>query len=870
MKNTHPPKITGWLLKLFSGGEQAEIMLHNLEEEYFEISEDKGKRKADSWYRRQVLKSIPKYSTSSFYWGGVMFKSYFTTALRNIKKYKGYSLINIVGLAVGLTCSLLIFLFVSHELSYDKYHEKSDRIYRLNLHVSFSGEPVYFASVAAPTAAAVVADYPEIEEAVRIYPDKNWYLKYNNNSFKEANVAYSDTTLFNVFDIPLLAGSKKDALAAPNTLVISESAAEKIFGNENPVGKQILLNGFDDYKVTGVFQNIPTNNHFHYDVIASLSSNKESYKLQWLNNISFYTYVVLKPTADPINLESKMQELFPKYVYTDYNVNDDFKKHAKFTLQLLTDIHLKSEAYEELEPNGSMATIYTFSAIALFILLLAAVNFINLSTARSSNRAKEVGIRKTLGSHRSQLVKQFLAETIILCFIALMMAVILLNLLLPNFSQLVERKLDFIAFINYENIFLIMASVITIGIIAGIYPSFVLSSFEPVKVLAKKLNSGTKSNWMRRGLIVFQFIISITFVIGTIIVTEQLYYIQNKNIGFNKEHVLIINDANILDAKIFSFKDRLLTIPNIISVSVSGSLPVESDRTLDVMCPEGIYREDGTAVNKWFVDFDYIKTMGMEIVQGRDFSINFPTDSMCVVINEAAAKQFGWDNPLGKYIYEEAPTGDDPRGYKVIGVVKNFNFESLRDNISPVGLFTYNPDRSLISARITSTDISETIAFVKKQWDEFTEGQPFEYSFLDERFNRMYKNEQKLGQALSIFSGLALFVGCLGLFGLVSFVVEQRKKEIGIRKVLGATTSNVFYIFTKETVLLILVALVVASPAAYYLMTKWLQGFAYRIDISITPFIIAGIGALLVALITISYQVIKAARTNPVNTLNYE
>ena len=870
MKEIQPPKFVRSLIKLFMNSEQANAVRANLDEEFFEIYEREGIRAAKNWYRRQVIRSIPRSIKFSTYWGAQMFKSYFTTALRNIKKHKGYSFINITGLAVGLACTLMIFLFVSHELSYDKFHSKSDRIYRLNLHLTFAGDEVHFAGVAAPTAEALVADYPEIEEAVRIYPKKNWYIEYNNKSFKETNVAYSDASLFDIFDIPLLAGSKTDALASPNSIVISENLATKIFGRENPVGKQITINGFFDYKVTGVYEVIPSNSHFHYNLFASLSSIEDSRDTHWLNNLRFFTYVLLNPNSGSKSLEAKLPELFPKYVYTDYNLNDEFKDHAKITLQPLTDIHLNSEAYEELEPNSNMMTIYVFSAIALFILLLAAVNFINLSTARSGGRAKEVGIRKTLGSHRSQLVKQFLAETITLCLIALVLAIILLTQTLPFFAELVGRNLDILTFLNSHNIFIIITSAILIGVIAGIYPAVVLSSFEPVKVLARKIGGGVKGSWMRQGLIVFQFVISITLIVGTLIVTEQLDFIQNKKIGFNKEHLLIINDADILDAKVYSFKERLLGNPNIINTTISGFLPVESEKTIDVMCPEGIYREDGTPINKWRVDFDYIKTMGMKIVQGRDFSVNFPTDSMCVVINEAAVKKFGWNNPIGKYIYEEDSQGDDNTRYKVIGVVKNFNFESLRNNIAPLGIFTYRANRKLVSARITSADIGGTIAFIKKQWDEFTGAQPFEYSFLDERFNRMYKSEQKLGEALSIFSGLALFVGCLGLFGLISFVVEQRKKEIGIRKVLGASVQNVFYLITKETITLILVALVVASPLAYYFMKLWLQDFAYKIDINAIPFIVAGVGALSIALLTISYQVIKAARTNPVNTLKYE
>jgi len=700
-----------------------------------------------------------------------------------------------------------------------------------------------------------------------MYPKENVYVKYGDNSIKESKIAFTDPSLFNIFDIPLTSGDKENLLTAPNKIIMSESASIKYFGDKNPIGEIIELNQVDSYEVTGVFKDFPSNSHFHFDLIASLSSLEESRDINWLNNMRFFTYLLVLPQTDADALELKLQNMLTKYIGLQYDFSDENLADQEYSLQPVTDIHLHSAMYREIEPNSDIMYVYIFSAVAIFILLLAAVNFINLSTARSGNRAKEVGIRKTLGSYRSQLIKQFLAESITLSLFALTLAIIIVSQILPYFNNLVGRELSLGFFINYTYLFLMIGFVVLIGIFAGIYPAIILSSFNPAGVLSQKTNSGSRGKLLRHSLIVFQFVISITFIIGTMIVTEQLEYIQNKKIGFNKEHVLIIHGANILDKDVFTFKNQLLNNSNILSASISGFLPVNSEKSVDVMCPEGIYRKEGTPIQKWRVDFDYVKTMGMEILKGRNFSSEFQTDSMGVIINEAAVTHFGWDDPIGKSIYEGDGSGIQ---FKVIGVVKDFNFESLRNNIAPVGLYGYAANRKLISVRINSAEIGETVKYIEQIWNEFTGNQQFEFSFLEERFNQMYNAEQKLSSGLRIFSALALFVGCLGLLGLISFVVDQRKKEIGIRKVMGASVINVFYLFTKETLLLISIAFLLESPISYYFMNSWLQDFAYRININLTPFIISGFSAILISILTISYQVIKAARTNPINTINYE
>jgi putative ABC transport system permease protein len=807
-----------------------------------------------------------------------MLKNYFKTALRNLLRQRGYSLINITGLAIGMACCLLILMFVNDELSYDNYSEYADRIHRITLKLKFGGRDLHAAVACAPMAKTLINDYPEVEEAVRFRSRGSYIIKYGENTFKEQRFIFSDPTFFKVFDIPLLKGNPGTALKDPNTLVLSKKTAEKYFGREDPIGKIVKVDNKDDYKITGVFDQIPHNTHFHFDVIASLDSLEESREQMWWS-FNFNTYLVLSPQADPKSLEAKFSGFIKKYMAPQLEklIGQSYDKMIasgnlmmEFSLQPLQQIHLYSDLAAELAPTSDIKYVYIFSAIAFFILVIASINFMNLSTARSAGRAREVGIRKVVGSQRSQLVRQFLSESMLLSIISMILALVLVKLALPSFNNLSGKTLTFSNFYHGEMILAVIVVTLLTGILAGLYPAFFISAFQPIKVLKGQLKSGVKSGWLRSGLVVFQFTASIILIIGTLVVMSQLKYIQNKKLGFNKEQVLILDNAYLLDKQAEIFKNEMLAHSQIKSATISSFLPVPSDRNNSAVFPEGqLTNKNSTSLENWRVDYDYIKTLGMKIIKGRDFSREFSTDKTAVIINQQTAKQFDWKEPLGKHLSRVTSDEGDLTSYTVIGVVEDFHFDSLRNTIGPL-LMYLGEANGLMSFRINTRDISGTIALLKDKWNKFLPGQPFEYFFLDERFYEIYKAEQQLGKIFGIFAVLAIFVGCLGLFGLAAFIAERRTKEIGIRKALGASVSNIIRLLSKEFVILVAAANVIAWPAAYLIMNQWLKDFAYRTSLNFITFLAAGAAALIIALLTTSYQAIKAALSDPVQSLKYE
>ena len=586
----------------------------------------------------------------------------------------------------------------------------------------------------------------------------------------------------------------------------------------------------------------------------------------------------MSPQADPKSLEAKFPEIIKKYMAPQLEklIGQSYDKMIasgnlvmEFSLQPLQRIHLHSDLMAELEPNSDSKYVYIFSAIALFLLVIASINFMNLSTARSAGRAREVGIRKVVGSQRSQLVRQFLSESMILSIISMLLALVLVKLALPSFNNLSGKALTFANFYHWEMILAAIAVTFLTGFLAGLYPAFI-SAFQPIKVLKGQLKSGVKSGWLRSGLVVFQFTASIILIIGTVVVMSQLNYIRNKKLGYNKEHVLILNNAYLLGNQAEAFKSEMLTHSQFTNATISSYLPVPSNRNDSAVFPEGqVANKNSTTLQNWVVDYDYIKTLGMKIIEGRDFSREFATDKSAVIINQQTAKQFGWQEPLGKHLSRIISNKGDMKSYTVIGVVEDFHFDSLRNTIGPLIMYL-GEDNLLISFRINTRDISGTTALLRDTWNKFLPGQPFEYFFLDARFYATYKAEQQLGRIFGIFAVLAIFVGCLGLFGLAAFIAEQRTKEIGIRKVLGASVSNIIRLLSKEFVLLVAAANVIAWPVAYLIMNQWLKDFAYRTSLNFFMFLAAGAAALIIALLTISYQAIKAALSNPVKSLKYE
>jgi len=813
-----------------------------------------------------------------------MFKNYLKLAARHLLKHKAYSLLNVSGLAIGMACCILILLYVQQELSYDRQHTQADRIYRVAADLKFGGNHFQLAVAPAPLAATLVRDFPEVVTAARFRNYGSALVKRTGEqNFKEVRVIFADNAIFEVFTLPMLAGDPKTALIAPYTLVINQSTAKKYFGAADPMGQALIFDNTNSYKITGVIADIPENSHFHFDFIASLASTPESMDDMWGSN-NFATYLVLQPGADPAALQAKFPALIEKYLGPQVQQllgmsMAELKKagnSADYYLQPLRDIHLHSDLTFELEPNGNIKYVYIFSAIAFFILLIACINFMNLATARSANRAKEVGIRKVVGSERRQLVGQFLAESVFLSVVAMILALGLVELMLPVFNHLAEKKLQTAYLGNGTMLAAFIGITILVGVVAGCYPAFVLSAFKPASVLKGAQSGGARSRHLRSALVVFQFAASVILIVGTLIIKEQLHYIQNKKLGFNKEQVIVLQDAYALQENLEAFKNEILRNANVTHATVSGYLPVSSNRSDTGFWPEGQSAgENPVSMQIWNVDHGYVETLGMEIAKGRNFSEAFGGDSTAIILNERAAKMFGFADPIGQRIQTWAYVpgrGIDRNhflSYTVVGVVKDFHYSSLRDNIGALAL-RLGRDGGLISFRFQAQEVSALIQFLQSKWKEFAPNQPLNYSFLDERFGNMYRVERRVGDIFGVFAGLAVFTACLGLFGLASFMAEQRTKEVGIRKVLGATAVNVTALLSKDFVKLVLMADLIAGPVAWYAMNRWLQDFAYRINISWWIFALAGGLALLIALLTVSTQALKAALANPVEALRYE
>lgn len=820
----------------------------------------------------------------------IMLKNYLLIALRSLAKHRFYAFINVIGLATGIAACLIIVLFIQHELSYDKHYATADRVYRVNSEIKFGGNHYRLAVASAPLAHTLVEGFPEIESAVRFRTRGSYLIKRfeTSENIKENDVVWTDSTFFTVFPNEVIAGNASTALTEPNSVAISRRAADKYFPEGNALGQTLIFDNQWPKKITAVFENMPTAAHFHYDFLIALSGLSEAQQTNFMSN-NFQTYLLLKPGTDAFELQKKFPALLDKYIGPqavavlgpDFSM-EKFRAAGNIwecTLMPMTDIHLHSDLTAELGPNGDITYVYLFSAVALFILGIACINFMNLSTARSANRAKEVGVRKVMGSLRSHLVRQFLLESILLSLASFLLAIVFAWLALPVFNALSQQELT-LPFSSFEFYLILGCSAVFVGVLAGLYPSFFLSAFKPVNVLKGNVSLGIRSGWIRSSLVVFQFVISIVLVIATITVNRQLNYIQNKKIGFKKDQVLIVNDAYTLGDKIQSFKEEVLQNSFIKSGTISGYLPVTGGwRNDNTFWPQGTEPTEQTMVGlqNWSVDYDYVKTMGMRIIDGRDFSTDFPSDSSAVILNQSALRFFNIEkDPLGKKIStydannsDGSPDRNSLISWTVIGVVEDFHFESLKQNISPLGLFL-NQSTGTVSFRFEAANSKDVIAAVEKTWKRIAQGQPFQYSFLDEDFARMYSSEQRLGKTFAVFASLAIIIACLGLFALTSFTAEQRTKEIGIRKVLGASVSSIVVLLSREFGKLILIAFVLAAPIAWYATTWWLKSYTYKVEIGVLVYVIAGLFAFGVAWITMSYQSIRAARNNPVTSLRSE
>jgi putative ABC transport system permease protein len=806
-----------------------------------------------------------------------MFKNYLKTAWRNLMKHKTFSFINIAGLSIGITICFIIMLFVQDELSYDRFNKNADRIVRVIFQADINGGKINESNVMPPVAAAMKNDYPEVEDATRLNVAGAPKITYKDKSFKDDELVFVDPNFFSIFTLPLIEGDAKKALKEPNTLVITKAFAKKYFGNEDPIGNILVFpdNKNASFKVTGVIDRVPANSHFHFDVFGSMTGLDEAKSDSWMGS-NFFTYLLLKPGYSYKKLEAKLPGMVEKYMGPQIQQNmgislSQFRTKGNelgFTLQPLTSIHLHSHANYELSAPGNALYVYIFGAIAIFMLLIACINFVNLSTASASKRAKEVGVRKVIGSGKIQLVKQFLIESALLVFIALLISCIIIELALPLFNSISGKNLTFGFDIK------VIASFITFGlfvsIVAGLYPAFFLSSFKPIAVLKGKLTPGNKSFGLRSSLVVFQFFISVGLIISTIVVWQQMKYIQHKNLGYDKEQLLTVPNSYALGKNESVYEEELLRDPRVVNATISSYKPAGPSSGGNALAyPEG-HDNQIMKTTEYHVDEQYIPTLGMHIAAGRNFSKDFATDSTGMIINESAAKAFGWGiiNAVGKTIIRENSNRGTNVPYHVIGVVKDFNFQSLHEPISPL-LMTLEPDWGLIF-KVKTADIQGLLSTMKKQWDKFNTGEPFTYTFMDDLYNKTYAAEQKTGIILNIFAMLTLFVACLGLFGLATYTAEQRTKEIGIRKVLGASITQVTRMLSKDFIKLVFIACLIAFPLSYWAMNKWLQSFAYRINISMWVFVIAGVAAIMIALITVSFQAIKAAIANPVKSLRTE
>jgi putative ABC transport system permease protein len=800
-----------------------------------------------------------------------MLKNYIKVIVRNFVKQKAYAIINIVGFSGGLATCILILLYVIHELSYDKFHSTADRIYRIGVEGNLSGQNVKYPLSNLGTGPAMQKDFYEVESFTRLYPLPKIPIKYGENHFFEERIAYVDPHFFEVFSYTLIQGNPNKALEAPYSIILTRDMAEKYFGDDNPLGKKLKLNNRYDYSVTGIMENFPENSHIKLDFLCSIETYYviNDRDVQEWTNFNNYTYLLLRDNVSAGAFVSKFPAFIDNYLP---NLKKLLGGELNYFIQPVTDIHLYSNLGYEMPGNSDIAYVYIFSAVALFILLIACINFMNLATARSAGRAKEVGLRKVMGAEKHMLVKQFLVESMLTCIVSLTVAVVLIRLALPFFNSISGMKLK----IPFGEVpWLIPAFIgfaLITGLLAGSYPAFFLSAFEPVNVMRGTLKSGTAGNRFRSVLVIVQFVISIALLSGTGIMLNQLRFMKNKNLGFNKENVIVIPimDQSIRE-RIRDIKSEIRSNSDVIDVCSASDLPGEYP-DYSAFVPEGYTLEQTQLMHRINGDPDLVTTLGMKIIAGRNFSIEFSTDPEdAIIINETAAKKYGWDNPIGKKIgFFTDDKMAEVRYRNVVGVVQDFHVRSLHDKILPLLLTNESDYLEEIAVRINTSNVSDVLNFLKEKWTKFDPNRPFDYYFLDSHFNQQYQSEENLQKIIGYFTLFAIFIACLGLYGMASFMAEQRFKEIGIRKTLGASVSNILVLISKDVVKLIIIANILALPIAYYVFHRWLESFAYRTKISALTFLVSAALVFFIGYSTIAYQSIKAALLNPVDAIRTE
>lgn len=809
-----------------------------------------------------------------------MLKNYFNIALRNLMKYKFISFINLFGLTVGLTCCLLILNYIRHELSFDTYHPDAVRIYRVTRifnNPQTGAVSLHLGTIAPPFGPLLKNDFQEIEQISRFIDFSPLPVRYGEKMFNEQNVLVADEHIFDLFNVDVTRGNPENALTGPFSVMLSEKMAKKYFGDEDPMDKMVRMDSRFNLKVTGIFKAFPANTHFHPEFLISFNTlndtavyGAENLRTNWGNN-SFFTYIKVPAGFDPKNMEARFPAFIDKHMPVGGQPQFKRSQGTSLTLQKLTDIHLHSHLDYEAEENGDIKRVYIFSAIALFILLIACINYMNLSTARSALRAREIGIRKTVGAERSVLITQFLTESLLISWVAMIMAVALSGILLPWLNQVSGQQLSMSNLMNTKTILIMAAVPFLVGLLSGIYPAVFMSSFQPVKVLKGLFKAGSGTISFRKVLVTAQFAISIILIIATGVVFKQLKYMQQKSLGFDKDQVVTLPYTGQLTPAYEAFRNEMLSNSNIQEVTRSSRIP--SGRLLDA---QGTRMNRGDTLAPVNVDLKYVavdeyflKTYGVKVVAGRDFSKEFGMDTSAYLINEAAVQALGFqrnEDALGQDIQYGGRRG------KLLGIIDNFHFESMHQKIVPLILMVPRRDGSYgrISIKMAGVNIPSVLAHIEKTWNKFLPEVPYEYTFLDENFARLYQAEQRQGSIFTSFSLIAIFIACLGLLGLSAFAISQRIKEIGIRKVLGANTASIVTLISVDFIKLVAIASVIAFPIAWYAATTWLEDFAYRISVPWWIFIVAGGIAAAVALFTISIQAVKAAWANPVSSLRSE
>ena len=852
-----PPSIPRFLLCLIRDKTDHESLIGDYEETFHYYGTTYGYARARLWYWGQVFKAFPVFITNSIRWRLVMFKNYFKIAVRNLMRKKFYSFINVFGLAFGMAIAILIALYVQYELSFDAYHKNADRIYRVAFTNSQQDE---FAVTHAPLAPVLRRDFPEVESAARISISHNVTVIHNQKRYTEENFYFAEPEFFEIFSIELKKGDPKTVFEHLNSVLISERTAEKYFGSEDPLGKFITLSSSTRFTVTGVYANFPENSHFSMDFIAPFELIKGNLDSDWENWRFTYTYVLLRKGTHPGELEKKFPSVIDKYKYSGVQIGESSKD--SYFLQPLTKIHLFSHLNGEIEPNSDIKYIFALASFAFLLLIIVCINYINLVTAASAQRSREVGVRKVVGARKSQLVKQFFGESILLTLFASLISFIIVIFVLPSFNGLVERDLG----LNTPFLFFLVSLIFFVGLFSGIYPALFISSFKPVSVIGKKFKSSSKGQLLRNILFTFQFAAFTIFLISNFIIRDQIHYLFHTDVGFAKEQIVTIKirDRSVWN-RMETIKTGLKENPDILMVSASSQLPNYFRWYSDLKYPGG-ENEEPIKTNSGHVDYDFVDLYGIKIIEGRNFSREFPSDAQgAFLINETLAKALGWEDPVGRELIHFGGTVG-----KIVGVMKDFNYQPLHNPIGPLYFFLRYTEIQYVSVKINTAHIPETLAFIENKMAEFSPGYPFEYSFFDEDFRKTYAAEQKVGNIMAILMGIVFIVTCLGLLGLAVFITEQKTKEIGIRKVLGASISRIIVLLSKDFLKWIVIANVIAWPAAYIAMTKWLQNFAYRVEIAPLVFVLSALITLLVASLTVSFRVVKIARADPVESLRYE